>query len=313
MASDVYLRINLYTTIHFKKGATILLAHFYLSLATILIASSFLISAKLSGVIDPISITLYRFVIALLILSVIFVKKEYREKFASTFWRGLVISLFYSLYFIGMFKALETTTVINTSTLYTLVPLITAVLCIFFFKERISAKELLVYFVAMSGTAIVIFKADISLFLSFSLNSGDIIFLLGAISMAFYSIVLKLLYRKDDKLLVLVFSTLLGGCIWMSLAMGIFNIPLEWHKIEGELFYYVLYLAIATTIVTLFLYQKSATILGSKKLMAYVYLSPAIVALMTYVWGDGGITLGVLFGIVVSVLATVVLLKQQPQ
>ncbi len=294
-----------------KKGSTILLAHFYLSLATILIASSFLVSAKLSGVIDPISITLYRFLIALVILSVIFVKKEYRQKFASTFWRGLVISLFYSLYFIGMFKALETTTVINTSTLYTLVPLMTALLCIFFFKEKIKTKELLVYLVAMTGTAIVIFKADISLFLHFSLNFGDVIFLLGSISMAFYSIVLKLLYRKDDKLLVLVFSTLLGGCIWMFLAIWILNIPLEWYKIKGELFYYVLYLAIATTIVTLFLYQKSATILGPKKLMAYVYLSPAIVAVMSYVWSDESITWGIFFGIVVSVLATVVLLKQK--
>lgn len=263
--------------------------------------------------IDPISITLYRFLIALVILSVIFVKKEYRLKFASTFWRGLVISFFYSLYFIAMFKALETTTVINTSTLYTLVPFLTALLCIFFCKEKIQRKELLVYLVAMTGTAIVIFKADLSLFLRFSLNLGDVIFLAGSLSMVFYSIVLKLLHRKDDKLIVLVFSTLLGGCIWMFLAMWILDIPLEWHKIKDELFYYVLYLAVATTIVTLFLFQKSATILGPKKLMAYVYLSPAIVAIMSYIWSGESITSGVLFGIVVSVLATVVLLKQQPR
>jgi drug/metabolite transporter (DMT)-like permease len=262
-------------------------------------------------VIDPISITLYRFLIALVILSVIFIKKEYRQKFSATFWRGLLISLFYSLYFIGMFKALETTTVLNTSTLYTLVPLITAILCIFFFKEKISAKELLVYFIAMAGTAIVVFKADISLFLSFSLNSGDVLFLLGSISMAFYSIFLKILYRKDDKLLVLVFSTLLGGCIWMFLAMQILDIPLEWEKIEGELFYYVLYLAVATTIMTLFLYQKSATVLSSKKLMAYVYLSPAIVAIISYFWVDAVITWGIFFGIVVSVFATIVLLREK--
>lgn len=175
----------------------------------------------------------------------------------------------------------------------------------------ISKKQLLVYLIAMVGTAIVIFKADISLFLSFSLNSGDAIFLLASFSMAFYSIFLKILYRKDDKLLVLVFSTLLGSSIAMFLTMQLLNIPLEWHKIEGVYFYYVLYLALATTIVTLFLYQKSSTVLGSKKLMAYLYLSPAIVAVMSYFWKDITITWSVFFGILVSVFATIVLLKEK--
>jgi drug/metabolite transporter (DMT)-like permease len=254
---------------------------------------------------------LYRFFIALVVLSVIFVKKEYRQKFASTFWRGSVVGLFYALYFIGMFKALETTTVLNTSTLYTLIPLITAILCIFFFKENISKKQFLVYLIAMVGTAIVIFTADISLFLSFSLNSGDAIFLLGSISMAFYSIFLNVLYRKDDKSLVFVFSTLLGGSIAMFLAMQILDIPLEWHKIEGGLFYYVLYLATATTIITLLLYQKGAALLGSKKLMAYLYLSPAIVAVMSYFWNDTSITGSVFLGILVSIFATIILLKEK--
>ena len=270
-----------------------------------------MVTAKLAGVIDPISISLYRFVIALVVLSVIFVKKENRDSFIPTFWRGLIISLFYSFYFIGMFKALETTTVLNTSTIYTLVPLITAILSIYFFKNKISIKQFLVYFIAMIGTAIVIFKADISLMLSFSLNSGDAIFLMASISMAFYSIFLKTLQKKDDKLLVLVFNTLLGGCIWMFLSMQIFDISFEWYKIEGELFYYILYLSIASTIVTLFLYQKSAIVLGSKKLMAYVYLSPAIVAIMSYFWIDTEITSGILLGIVISVFATVVLLRQR--
>jgi len=276
-----------------------------------LIASSFLVSAELSGLIDSISITLYRFVIAVIVLSLIFIKKEYRQKFASTFLRGSVVGIFYALYFIGMFKALETTTVLNTSTLYTLIPLITAILCIFFFKEKISKKQFLVYLVAMFGTIIVVFKADLDLFLSFSLNSGDIIFLLGSICMAFYSIFLKVLHRKGDKTLVFVFSTLLGGSIAMFLTMQILNIPLEWEKIEGDYFYYVLYLALASTILTLFLYQKSAALLGSKKLMAYLYLSPAIVAVMSYFWHGVSITWSVFFGIVVSLFATIILLKEK--
>lgn len=239
----------------------------------------------------------------------IFTKKEYRQKFTSSFWRGSVLGIFYSLYFIAMFKALETTTVLNTSTLYTLMPFITAILCIFFFKEKISKKQLIVYIIAMIGTSIVVFKADLALFLSFSLNSGDIIFLLGSLSMVFYSIFLKLLHKKDDKPLVFVFNTLLGGSIIMFISMQFLGIPLEWDKIQGEKLYYVYYLAIATTIITLFLFQKSAPIVGSKKLSAYIYFSPAIVAVMMYFWSDASISLNVFIGIVMSFCATIILLR----
>ncbi|OCL86216.1 DMT family transporter [Arcobacter porcinus] len=286
-------------------------AHLYVLLATILIASSFLVSGKLSGIIDPISITMYRFVLATLVLSPIFIKKEYREKFKSTFKRGLIISFFYSIYFIGMFKALETTTVLNTSTLYTLVPLMTAILCIFFFKDKISFKQLIIYLIAMIGTLIVVFKSNLSLFLHFSLNYGDIIFLIACVSMAFYSIFLKLLHKDGDILLVLVFSTLLGGIIWMFLSMQVLDIALQWDKIEGNLLYLMLYLSIVTTVITLFLYQKASIVLGSKKLMAYTYLSPAMVAVLVYIFDKQTISFGIFIGILISAVATVVILRQK--
>ncbi|OCL86042.1 EamA-like transporter family protein [Aliarcobacter thereius] len=286
-------------------------AHILVTIATLLIASSFLVSGKLSGIIDPISITMYRFVIATLILSPIFIKKEYRAKFLSTIKRGLIISFFYSIYFIGMFKALESTTVLNTSTLYTLVPLMTAVLCILFFKEKIKFNQLVIYCIAMIGTLIVIFKANLSSFLHFSLNQGDLIFIIACVSMALYSIFLKLLHKEGDVLLVLVFSTLLGGIIWMFLAMQFLSVPFEWGKIEGNLLYLMLYLSIVTTVVTLFLYQKASIILGSKKLMAYTYLSPAMVAFLVYIFDNQTITFGVMIGILLSTIATIIILRQK--
>ena len=256
-------------------------AHLYILLATILIAGSFLASQKLSGVIDSISLTLYRFVLALVILSpfIIFQKQKVLNV-VKVMPRAMMVSLFYSVYFIGMFKALETTTVLNTGTIYTLVPLMTAILCIFFFKDKISFNQLIVYCLGILSTCIVVFQADINLFLTFSLNKGDIIFIIASLSMALYPIFLKLMYKKDDDLLVLVFATLLGGIIWMSLTMQILGISYEWEKVEGNLLYSMIYLVIGTTILTLFLYQKSSFVLGPKKLMAYVYLSPAIVAII---------------------------------
>lgn len=287
-------------------------AHILVTIATILISGSFLASQKLSGFIDPISLTLYRFVLALLFLSpvIIFNKNRLKGVF-KTLPKAMVVSLVYTLYFIGMLKALEDTTVLNTGAIYTLVPLMTAILCIFFFKEKIPLKQIFIYLLGIVSTCIVVFQADFKLFLSLSLNKGDIVFLIASFSMALYPIFIKLLYSKKDELLVLVFATLIGGIVWMSLTMQILNIPYNWDKIELNHFIYLLYLVIATTIITLFLYQKATLILGAKKIMAYIYLNPAFVAIIMFLFEGQSISFGVIIGIFISTLATIILLKQK--
>lgn len=56
-------------------------AHIMILIATILIAGSFLASQKLSSVIDPISLTLLRFILALTLLSpiIIFSKNKLKK------------------------------------------------------------------------------------------------------------------------------------------------------------------------------------------------------------------------------------------
>ncbi|MCT7544665.1 DMT family transporter [Aliarcobacter cryaerophilus] len=78
-------------------------SHLIIILATFLVGGSFVVSQKLSGIIDPISITLLRFVIAsLALLPIIFYNQNYRKKLIPTFSRAMIISFFYSLFFIGV-------------------------------------------------------------------------------------------------------------------------------------------------------------------------------------------------------------------
>lgn len=284
-------------------------AHMYVLLATFLVAGSFIASQPLANAINPFSLTLFRFLFSLLILApFILMQKTLRQKIFSTMPRAMVISFFYSLYFMALFESLKTTTVLNTGTLYTLVPLITAVLAFFVFKEKISFNKFLVYIIGLIGTIWVVFKANIELLLNFSLNSGDYIFLVGALSMCCYSISLKYFY-KEDNIFVLVFCTLLGGCLWLGLAIILLNQPLHWELIRGELLYNMLYLIIGTTIMTLYLYQKTTVILGPTKVMSYIYLNPIAVAVLLYVLKGENIEAIVFVGIVISAASTVILQK----
>ncbi|WP_121626740.1 DMT family transporter [Poseidonibacter antarcticus] len=287
-------------------------AHLYVLLATFLVGGSFIISEKLSGIIDPISITLYRFVIASVCLApLIFLKQKYRVKLKNTFKRAMIISFFYSVFFIGMFNALEYTSAINIGTIFTLTPLLTGILSIFIFKQYISKKQYLIYLIGIVGTCIVVFKGDLSLFLSMSLNKGDIIFLFSIISMALYLISTKLFYKEDDELLVVVFLTLVGGIIWMGLVLLFLDIPLEWEKIQGELFIYMLYLSIPATLITVYLFQRTTIVLGPSKVMAYSYLNPATVAILLFIFEAKIISFEIIIGILISSIATFILLKKR--
>ncbi|MFA6756252.1 MAG: DMT family transporter [Sulfurospirillaceae bacterium] len=282
-------------------------AQFYVITATILISGSFFASQKLVGTLTPAALTLLRFIIAALLLApFVLLSPNRRSKLFTTLPRAFIISLFYSLYFMIMFEALKTTTVLNTGTIYTLVPFATALLSYFIFKEKIDKKRLFAFLIGAVGTLWVIFEGNLELFLKFNLQEGDGLFFFGSLSMCIYSILLKALYKNDD-LLVLVFSTLLGGIFWMSIGTLYFKTGWGSFSINIEFIFCLLYLAIATTIVTLYLLQSATVVLGPVKVMSYVYLNPIIVAVLMLFLEGKSIPLVLIPGILLSVLATFML------
>ena len=208
-----------------------------------------------------------------------------------------------------MFKALEYTSALNTGTIFTLLPLLTAVFAFFVFKQIIELKQYIIYLLGIIGTLIVVFKGDMDSFLLLSLNKGDIIFLFSIIAMSLYSICAKYFYKEDDKLIVLVFMTLLGGSIWMLCALLLLDIPLLWGEIEEDFYLYMIYLSIIATLITSYLYQKAHIILGPKIVMSYIYLNPASISILLFFLEGKTTNLWTSLGILISALATIILLN----
>lgn len=288
-------------------NSTTFQGHFYIILATILIGGSFIAVENLAGLIDPFSLILLRFLVSAIILApFVLFKKEYRNSIVHTLGRGTILSSFYAGFFVLQLIALETTTALNTGALYTLTPLLTALLSIPFFKDRISPKQYAIFFLAAISTCGVIFKGSLDLLLSFSLNSGDYIFFSSMFLMAFYSIFLKT-FQKDEKPIVMVFSILLGGSFWMAIILLIFDIPLNWHLVKGEYAVNIAYLIVMTTLFTLYLYQKATAILNPKIIMSYTYINPAIVAILASLLYGVKLDFIVWVFIIISCLVTVIL------
>ncbi len=284
--------------------------HFLVLIATIIISGSFLVSAALASTINPVSLTLLRFICAVLcILPLIFFKKNSVQGIKKALPRSIVISFFYCLFFILQFESLKTTTALNTSTIYSLTPFITAVLGIFLFKEVITSKRMFIYLLAGLGTCWVIFKGSFDTLLSFELNFGDYIFLIASLSMCCYSLAMKLLYRDDD-MWILVFCTLLCGCLWISGFLLLSGFSLEWDKLATNDWFNIAYLGILATMGTSYLYQKTTVALGPRRVMSYVYLSPAIVVVLSYLVYNQSISANIYPGIILSALTTFLLQRK---
>ena len=286
-----------------------LTTHFLVLLATILVAGSFLASEKLVNSTNPFSLTLLRFLGAALTLSPFALYTESRRRSVFTIMpRALVISFFYSAFFIGLFWSLETTTPLNAGTLFTLVPIITLALSALILREKVLPKQLSIYLVGALGTIWVIFDGDPKKIFLLSLGQGELIFIVAVFFMCCYSIAMKLLYKNDD-MTVLVFCILVGGSIWMALFIFFTRSPLNWHVIQGDLFLYMLYLVVGATLVTVYLYQKTTIILGPSRVNAYIYLNPALIAMLLFIFENKSIEPKIMPGILLSAFSTILLQK----
>ena len=284
--------------------------HALVLVASCLVAGSFIASEKLAHVASPLSLTLLRFIGSVVALSpFILFKPDLRNRFLKTMPRALIIGFFYAAYFIAMFEALKTSNSLNTGTLYTIVPFLTGLLSVFFLKQRLPLHKIIVYFIGITGTVWVIFKGNIDLLSSFSLNHGDHVFLIAVLCMSLHNISLKFLYREDNMSL-LVLCTLIGGSIWIGITLLLTGGSLGWNAIQGESMYYMLFLIIGPTLITKYLYQLTSVKLSPSKVSAYIFLNPALVALILLFSGLGQIPWIVVPGIAISTLATFLLQKE---
>ena len=277
-------------------------------ISAVLVSTSFTVGAFVAGKLDPLVLTLIRFALASLFL-LPYVWLKYGLHFSlSLVCRCSMISGCLVIFFWCMFLSLEYTTALNTSVLFTLVPLIAGFYAFVFLRERVGGKRCLALCIGLSGAIWVIFKGDVTQLLQMEWNKGDAIFFAGCLLMGLYTILIRLLYR-DEPMIVMTLWILVTGCVWLLLFGSEKMFVVDWSSISTQVWWSLLYLAVFTTIITFFITQYAILYLGPIRVMAYSYLYPAIVLVIDMLLGHGLPDLRVLPGIVVVIVAMFVILR----
>ena len=214
-------------------------------------------------------------------------------------------------FFWGMFAALRHTSALNTATIFTLTPALTAVVSAALLNEKLSGAAWVALPVGMAGSIWVVFRGDPAALLSMNLGLGDGIFLAATVAMGFYGPLVKYLHRGEP-MAQMTFWTLVTGALWLLLLSAPRLSGVEWNAVPIAVYGGIAYLAVFTTLVTFFVIQWSATVIGPTKVMSYTYLNPALVLVIGLALGETLPPLATYPGLLLTVAATFVLQGSKP-
>jgi len=258
------------------------LIHGCMLLSAILVSTSFTVGKAITPFMDPVALTLMRFLLATLLFA------PYVGRKFSLAYPGPAALLRYSLisaalvgFFLLMFLSLRVTTPLHTGVIFTTVPGISGLYSWFLLRERLGSYRLLALVFAMAGAIWVIFEGDIQQLLRMQLNQGDLLFFAGCLLMALYMPLVKLLHRGEP-MAVMTFWILVTGCLWLMLFACTKLTVTDWTSISAKVWMGIAYLAVFTTIITFFISQWATLHLGPTRVMAYSYLYPPLIILIEW-------------------------------
>jgi drug/metabolite transporter (DMT)-like permease len=287
------------------KQRTICRGHLLMVVATSLVATSFPVGAKIAGQMDSLVLTLLRFSLAAALFAP-FVMWKFGLSLPTLkdFLRYSLLSGFLVGFFVAMFAALRHTSALNTAAIFSLLPIITTVVSAVLLGETIQRATKLALPLGVLGVLIVLFRGDPSRILDLQLGTGDVIFLLGTISLGIYAPLVKRLH-KGEPMVKMTFWTLVTGSGWLLAVSAPVLARQNWASMPIEVYGGIVYLAVFTTLITFFVFQWSSAVIGPTRVMSYTYLNPVFVLAISAVAGQGLPEWTVLPGIALVVFATI--------
>ena len=285
------------------------MGHLAMLLFSVLVAGSFALGVLAANDISPMALNAVRFWIAAAIIGAIVVARGGVPRAAlAAPWRYLVLAAVFTLYFVLMFEGLKTAPSVSVAAVFTLTPLLTAAVGWLLLRQGVTPRIAFALTIGALGALWVIFRADLQAMLRFDVGRGELIYFVGCISHSFYTPLVRKLNRGESAL-VFTFGTLVAGAALLTV-LGWFDImSTPWLMLPSIVWVTILYTAIFASAATFTLLQFAALRLPSSKVMAYTYLTPAWVVLWNVGLGAALPPLTVGFGVAMTIVALVLLLR----
>lgn len=276
-----------------------------------LVAGSFALGAIAAPHISPTVLNAIRFLIASVILGVAVIATGGMPRSAlQAPWRYLLLGGSMGVYFVMMFEALKTMNAVSGAAVFTLTPVMSGIFGYILLRQITTPRMAIALSIGACGALWVIFRADWHAFMAFNVGRGEVIFFIGCAVHAFYTPLVRLLNRGETSL---VFS--FGAMVAAVLLLLVFGardmVQTDWSRLPTIVWITIGYTACMATAVTFVLVQFASMRLPSAKVMAYTYLTPSWVLCWQAALGIGLPAGIVLPGVALTVVALILLLKNE--
>ena len=275
-----------------------------------LVAGSFSLGSMAAPFVDPAAMTTLRFVFAGLIVGVAALATTgiRRSAFAAP-WRYLVLGGLLALYFVLMFEGLKTAEPVSAAAVFTLTPLMAAGFGWLVLRQITTPRMGGALAIGAAGAAWVIFRADWQALRNFHIGRGELIYFWGCVSHALYAPMVRKLNRGEPAV-VFSFGMMVAGTVILALWSWPALLATDWAAMPRIVWITLAYVSVASSAMTFVLLQYASLRLPAAKVMAYTYLTPCWVIFWEIGLGRGLPPLGVLAGVLMTILALYLLLEE---
>ena len=266
---------------------------FYMGLmlvTSLLWGGNFVVAKTLVAHASPMTLTLVRWLIAVIVLLPLVWWKEKRLVPA----KAALMPLFLmgitgvALFNIFQFLALEQTTSTNAGLISTMNTMSIALFSFAFLKEKINGLQLLAMVLSFIGVFLVLSKGDWQLLWHFQLNTGDLWMVAAVCVWGLYSVCSKWAMQTTSPLMATLYAGLFGVLILVPFTIKDFTFT----EIDSTFILSLLYTGVISTVVCMVFWNIGVQQLGATTSGIFLNFNPIFTALLAFLfigeqlWGN---------------------------
>lgn len=247
-----------------------------LILTTLFWSGNFVISRGMHAAIPPLSLSFWRWTVALLILLAIglghFIRQRelvwQHKKFIIT--QGILGVAGFNTF---IYLAVQTTTAINAVLVNSCIPVIIAIVSWIMYKEKLKLRQCIGICMSLSGVLLIISQGALSTLLQLEFNRGDLLVLVAAVFWATYSANLKR-YPKGLNPFAFQIGMVLVGLI---ILLPFYLLELSSGKtmvLSPNTFFTIGYVGLFASVLAFLFWNRAVSILGANIAGPFIHFMP---------------------------------------
>lgn len=257
-----------------------------LVLTTLFWSGNFVVSRGMHAEIPPFTLSFWRWMVALLILSLFGLKHLLRQRhLVRQHIRFICIQGFLGVTAFNslIYLAVQSTTAINAVLVNSCIPVLIAVCSWFMYREVMTLRQCLGVCVSLLGVLFIIFRADVSFLLALDFNRGDVLVIFAAAFWATYSANLKK-YPEGMHPFAYLTGIVVAGliCIFPFYCFEMYQG--KFFKLNVSSAAAIIYVALFASVLAFIFWNRAVRTVGANKAGPFIHLMPVFSTILAVIF-----------------------------